>query len=68
MRSYRWTTRTMTAPNSAPTAEAAPSVCEPAAIESRIPKSMPPYMPIIDAGIMVSNMPRSGESTSPTTR
>src|SRR5712691_12689310 len=37
---------TMSAPKSAPTVVAAVSVCEPAAIESRMPKSIPPYMPI----------------------
>ncbi len=42
------------APKIAPTVVADASVSEPAAIESRMPNSMPPYIPISDAGIIVT--------------
>ena len=47
---------------------AAGRVLEPAAIESRMPNSIPPYMPINAPGIIVSNRPSNGARTKAMTK
>ena len=49
----------------APTKIADVRVSDPTAIESRMPNSMPPYIPTSDPGTIVSNIPTNGARTSP---